>query len=68
MFNDDNLPDWFAKDEHGHMKKPLPVSKEQIEYYRERQKAIDARPIKKIAEAKARKQRKVRRGAVIHAT
>lgn len=54
------MPDWFAKEETRHIKKPIPVSKEQIEFYKEKQKAIDARPIKKIAEAKARKQRKVR--------
>ncbi len=32
---------------------------EQMEVYKERMKAINARPIKKIAEAKARKKRKV---------
>ena len=41
------------------MKKPMPVTKEQVEESKERLKAINAQPIKKIAEAKARKQRKV---------
>lgn len=35
------------------------LNKEQIQVYKEKQKAIDAQPIKKIAEARARKKRKV---------
>ena len=34
---------------------------ESIEYYKERAKAINARPIKKVAEAKARKKKKILR-------
>ncbi|KAI7820096.1 FtsJ-like methyltransferase-domain-containing protein [Kickxella alabastrina] len=47
-FNDTReLPDWFPL---------LPVSKEAVRMLREKIKALDARPIKKVAEAKARKK------------
>ncbi|KAL6053823.1 pre-rRNA processing protein ftsj3 [Balamuthia mandrillaris] len=58
-FNDENLPKWFVEDEERHNKPELPVTKAEIEEMKERFKAIDARPIKKVAEAKARKKRKV---------
>lgn len=61
MFNDENLPDWFVKDEARHHKIQIPVSKGEIEEYKLKKKAIDANPIKKIAEAKARKKRKMAR-------
>ncbi|GBG70276.1 hypothetical protein CBR_g6403 [Chara braunii] len=60
-FNDDNLPQWFANDERKHMK-PLPVvTKEEVEAARAENKAIDARPVKKVAEAKARKRRRIQK-------
>ncbi|KAJ1883631.1 AdoMet-dependent rRNA methyltransferase spb1 [Kickxella alabastrina] len=56
-FNDTReLPDWFVDDEHQHNKPLLPVSKEAVRMLREKIKALDARPIKKVAEAKARKK------------
>ncbi|KAL1697293.1 Spb1 C-terminal domain-containing protein [Schizophyllum commune] len=54
----DDLPSWFLDDEQQHYKPNLPVTKEAIAALRARQRALDARPIKKIAEAKARKKLK----------
>ena len=58
MFGDENLPSWFVKDEAKHQRTTLPVTKGDIQEYRMKMKAVDANPIKKIAEAKARKKRK----------
>jgi len=52
----DDLPSWFLDDEAKHYKPNLPVTKEAVEALRARQRALDARPIKKVAEAKARKK------------
>ena len=54
----DDLPAWFLDDEAKHYKRNLPVTKEAVEILRARQRALDARPIKKVAEAKARKKLK----------
>ncbi|KAI9284741.1 Spb1 C-terminal domain-containing protein [Umbelopsis sp. AD052] len=50
------LPQWFLDDEDRHNQVNIPVTKEAIQAVREKLKALDARPIKKIAEAKARKK------------
>jgi len=52
----DDLPSWFLDDEAKHYKVNLPVTKEAVDALRARQRALDARPIKKVAEAKARKK------------
>ncbi|KAF7799012.1 hypothetical protein EIP86_010242 [Pleurotus ostreatoroseus] len=52
----DGLPTWFLDDEAKHYKTNLPVTKEAIAALRAKMRALDARPIKKIAEAKARKK------------
>ena len=54
----EDLPSWFLDDESKHYKPNLPVTKEAIDNLRAKQRALDARPIKKIAEAKARKKMK----------
>ncbi|KAJ2499648.1 AdoMet-dependent rRNA methyltransferase spb1, partial [Coemansia sp. RSA 2052] len=56
-FNDSrDLPEWFVDDEQQHNKPTLPVTKEAVRMLREKLKALDARPIKKVAEARARKK------------
>lgn len=58
----DGLPTWFIDDEQRHFRHNIPVTKDAVQAIRDKQRALNARPIKKVAEAKARKQmRKVRR-------
>ncbi|CCO34190.1 hypothetical protein BN14_08283 [Rhizoctonia solani AG-1 IB] len=55
--NDQNdLPTWFLDDEKKHYKANIPITKEAVAALRAKQRALDARPIKKVAEAKARKK------------
>ncbi|XP_049911393.1 pre-rRNA 2'-O-ribose RNA methyltransferase FTSJ3 isoform X2 [Epinephelus moara] len=54
-----DVPEWFLDDERKHRKKPVPVTKEMVEEYKQKWKEIDARPIKRVAEAKARKKRRM---------
>ncbi|GFR43871.1 hypothetical protein Agub_g5000 [Astrephomene gubernaculifera] len=58
-FHDSGLPRWFAEDERRFMRPIPPVTKAEVEEEKQRLRAIDARPIKKIAEAKARKKQKL---------
>ncbi|XP_068563516.1 pre-rRNA 2'-O-ribose RNA methyltransferase FTSJ3 [Cebidichthys violaceus] len=53
------VPEWFLDDERKHRKRPVPVTKEMVEEYKQKWKEIDARPIKRVAEAKARKKRRM---------
>lgn len=52
----DGLPEWFIDEEGAYNKPNIPVTKEAVQAIRDRMRAVNARPIKKIAEAKARKK------------
>ncbi|XP_041456373.1 pre-rRNA 2'-O-ribose RNA methyltransferase FTSJ3-like [Lytechinus variegatus] len=54
----DRIPDWLRLDETRHCRRNMPVSKELVAEYRARLREVNARPIKKIAEAKARKKKR----------
>jgi len=61
-FNDTfDAPLWFIEDEEKHNKPTIPITKEDVEEFRKREREINARPIKKVAEAKARKKRRLQR-------
>ncbi|KAG0148351.1 hypothetical protein CROQUDRAFT_655046 [Cronartium quercuum f. sp. fusiforme G11] len=52
----DHLPSWFLDDEMRHFREHVPVTKEAVKILRDKMRALDARPIKKVAEAKGRKK------------
>ena len=52
----DGLPDWFIDDEGKHDKPHKPITKEAAAAIKEKLRAYNARPIKKVAEARARKK------------
>jgi AdoMet-dependent rRNA methyltransferase SPB1 len=54
----EGLPSWFLEDETKHYKANIPITKEAVQALRAKQRELDARPIKKVAEAKARKKLK----------
>lgn len=52
----DGLPEWFLDDENKHSKPIKPTTKAAAAAIREKMRAINARPIKKVMEAKGRKK------------
>ncbi|GIJ86144.1 AdoMet-dependent rRNA methyltransferase spb1 [Aspergillus pseudoviridinutans] len=54
----DGLPEWFLDDETKHSKLQRPITKAAAAAIKEKLRAINARPIKKVMEAKGRKKMK----------
>ncbi|KAL4931500.1 rRNA methyltransferase spb1 [Aspergillus undulatus] len=52
----DGLPEWFLDDEGQHSKPNRPITKAAAAAIQEKMRAINARPIKKVLEAKGRKK------------
>lgn len=52
----DGLPDWFLEDEGKHDRPQRPITKAAAQAIQEKTRALNARPIKKVREAKARKK------------
>ncbi|TGJ86197.1 hypothetical protein E0Z10_g2620 [Xylaria hypoxylon] len=52
----DGLPEWFVDDEGKHDKKQKPITKEAAQAIKDKTRALNARPIKKVREAQARKK------------
>ena len=52
----DGLPEWFVDDETRHDKPQRPITKAAAAAIKEKTRALNARPIKKVREAKARKK------------
>lgn len=52
----DGLPEWFIDDEGKHDKPQKPITKAAAAAIKEKLRALNARPIKKVREAKARKK------------
>ncbi|EXJ65922.1 uncharacterized protein A1O5_10898 [Cladophialophora psammophila CBS 110553] len=54
----DGLPDWFLDDEDRHSRPLRPITKAAAAAIKEKMRALNARPIKKVLEAKGRKKMK----------
>ena len=54
-----DLPDWFVQEDEYHMRKMPEVDPQAVEYYRNKQKDVNVKTIKKVVEAKARKKRRL---------
>lgn len=54
--NSYGLPEWFLDDEKSHSKPHMPTTKAAAQAIREKLRALNARPIKKVREAKGRKK------------
>ena len=59
--NEDILPPWFLQDEARHNVPNVPVTKEEIELEKQALRDWNARPSKKVTEAKNRKKAKLAR-------
>lgn len=61
MYDDNgvNLPHWFIEDQAKHSTPMLPTTKEDVIAQKIELKAIDSQSTKKVAEAQARKKKRV---------
>ncbi|CAH8301227.1 unnamed protein product [Eruca vesicaria subsp. sativa] len=59
MFDDQCLPNWFLDEEKKHRRAVKPITKEEVNAMKAQFREINARPAKKVAEAKARKKRAI---------
>ncbi|KAL1192705.1 hypothetical protein V5N11_004821 [Cardamine amara subsp. amara] len=57
MHDDEGLPKWFLDGEKQHRQPMKPITKEEVNAMKAQFREINARPAKKVAEAKARKKR-----------
>merc|ERR1712083_457582 len=57
----EGLPEWFTEEEEKFNKPELPISKELMDQFRAKLREINARPIRKVTEAKARKKRRLQK-------
>ena len=53
------LPEWFVEDEKVNWRKDSAAPKAIVAHYKKKTEDINARPIKKVVEAQARKKRRV---------
>ncbi|CAL8471869.1 g11411 [Coccomyxa elongata] len=58
-FHEDSVPRWLYEDEKRHLRPPAVLTKEEVEAEKASMRAIDARPIKKVAEARQRKRKRL---------
>lgn len=59
-FEDEStLPKWFVEDEQMNWRRDVTVSRQSLNDYRKKFEDINARPIKKVVEAQARKKKRV---------
>ena len=58
---EEDLPDWFLEDERRHSFQNKPITKQEIDFQKQRFMEINIRPSKKVAEAISRKRRKATR-------
>ncbi len=56
-----DLPEWFEDDERSHYKPNRPISAAAAAAIKEKTRALNARPIKKVLEARGRKKQKAAR-------
>lgn len=57
--DESSLPKWFVENEAEHWRRDVVVPRQVLNDYRKKFEDINARPIKKVVEAQARKKRRV---------